>query len=62
MGDFPIERLHNAAYIHAYGPRVIGSARDRCIYKKDVKNDHEKSLVARKLKSAAFARFEFGKK
>ena len=29
---------------------------------KDVKSDHEKSNVARKLKPADFARIEFGKK
>lgn len=48
--------------MYEYGPRVVGCVNDKCIYKKDVKTDHEKSTVARKLKPADFARVEFGKK
>jgi hypothetical protein len=62
MGGFPIERPHRAAQIYEHGPGVVGCVRDGCVYKKDVKSDHEKSNVARKLKPADFARIEFGKK
>jgi len=48
--------------MYEHGPGVVGCVNDRCIYKKDVKSDHEKSNVARKLKPADFARIEFGKK
>ena len=41
---------------------LLDALRDGCVYKKDVKSDHEKSNVARKLKPADFARIEFGKK
>lgn len=47
MGDFPVEWLQRAAYIHRYGPRVFGCVTEGSVYKKDVKSDEEKSLVAK---------------